>query len=114
MMFFVRKKKYDEVCGALKDCSDALDKKCAETERLKRKLQDAVRGQEKEKAEQREQMKMTLHFRARCEAYEDAAHEAGMEFVSDEEGFFRMTEIRNTVSNKPPEKTFWERLKARP
>lgn len=113
-MIFARNKKYDEVCGALKDCSDALEKKCAEKEVLYRQMQDALRRWTTANTELEGQKRMTLHFQARCEAYEDAAQEAGMEFVSDEEGFYRLREIRNIVCNKPPEKTFWERLKTWP
>lgn len=102
MKFFVRKKEYDAVKGALDACLMALDREHENHEAARRKNAEL----EKERAETQYQAE---HFRARCEAYEDAARNAGFEFVGTPNGFAleRLTDAQH------PE-TFWERLKKWP
>lgn len=95
MKFFVRKKEYDAVKRVLDACKRALNREHEKCEMIA-----------KEKEEERHRAE---HFQARCEAYEDAARNAGFEFVSTPNGFVleRLTDAQH------PE-TFWARLKKWP
>lgn len=114
-MIFVRKKKYDEVCGAMVALSKVVDalaldlvrerKRREEQEDMSRKLAEALEEIqiERRRADQ---------FQGRCEIYEDAAKDAGMEFVPDEDGFFRLREKHYSAEKAGEKREKWaERLK---
>lgn len=122
-MIFVRKKKYDEVCdevcGAMLAISKVVDalaldlvrerKRRAEQEELNRMLTaDGEKAFEEIQVERRR----ADHFQSRCEIYEDAAKDAGMEFVPDEDGFFRLREKHYSAEKAGEKRGAWaERLK---
>lgn len=101
-MFFVTKKEYNTIKGALHACSKTLDAACREYERVKRE-NTALEKKKKEEAHRAE------HFQSRCETYENAAHNAGFEFVRTPSGY-----ALKRLADDQPVSTFWERLKAWP
>ena len=118
-MIFVRKKKYDETCGAMLTLSKVVDelaldlvrerKRREEQEDMSRKL-----AEEREKALEEIQIEQRRadQFQARCEIYEDAAKDAGLEFVPDEDGFFRLQEKHYSAVKAGEKRETWaERLK---
>lgn len=102
MKFFVRKKEYDAVKRMLDACERALNREREKCEIMTHDYNMIA----KEKQEERHRAE---HFQARCEAYEDAARNAGFEFVGKPNGFVleRLTDAQH------PE-TFWARLKKWP
>lgn len=119
MMIFVRRKKYDEVCGAMLALSKVVDalaldlvrerKRRAEQEDMSRKLTaEGKKALEEIQIERRR----ADQFQARCEIYEDAAKDAGLEFVPDADGFFRLQEKHYSAEKAGEKRETWaERLK---
>lgn len=117
MMIFVRKKKYEEICGAMLGLSKVVDalsldlvrerKWRADQEEMNRKLtEEGKKAFEEIQIERRR----ADQFQARCEAYEDATHNAGFEFVRVPGGFA----LEHSAIPRTSASTFWERLNAWP
>lgn len=118
-MIFVRKKKYDDVCGAMLALSKVVDALALDLvrERKRREEQEAMNRkltEEGKKALEEIQIehRRADQFQERCEIYEDAAKDAGMEFVPDADGFFRLREKHYRAEKAGEKRETWaERLK---
>lgn len=108
-MFFVTQKKYDEVKGALCILSKLTDTLLLEQQCLRTALERAKSESRKNYGAYQEELHRAEHFQACCEAYEDAAHDAGFEFTRESCGF-----VFERVSGDQTQETFWERLKVWP
>lgn len=108
-MLFITKKKYDAVQGALSILSKLTDTLLLEQQCLRTELERKKSESKKNYGAYQEELRRAEHFQARCEAYEDAAHDAGFEFTSAPSGF-----VLERVSGDQTQETFWERLKAWP
>ena len=108
-MLFVTKKKYDAVQGALCILSKLTDTLLLEQQCLRTELERAKSESRKNYGAYQEELHRAEHFQARCEAYEDAVHDAGFEFTSVPSGF-----VLERLADHRHQRTVWERLKAWP
>lgn len=106
---FVTQKKYDEVTGTIRILSKLTGTLLLEQQCLRTELERTKSESKKNYGAYQEELRRAEHFQARCEAHEDAAHNAGFAFVGTPSGFV----LERTVGNQTQE-TFRERLKAWP